>query len=58
MSYSSATVESLTDGVLMNGIVQLQTFRYRIIKCIGFKSIDRAINLDATSSSRVFSKFD
>ena len=31
---------------------------YRIIKCVGFKPIHCAINLNAVSSSRIFSKFD
>ena len=31
---------------------------HRIIKCVGFKTIHYAINLDVTSSSRVFSEFD
>ena len=31
---------------------------HRIIKCVGFKPIHCAINLDDASSSRVFSKFD
>ena len=29
-----------------------------IINCVGFKSIHCAINLDVTSSSRVFNEFD
>ena len=29
-----------------------------IIKCVGFKPIHRAINLDVTSSFKVFSKFE
>ena len=31
---------------------------HRIIKCIGFKPIHCAINLDVISSSRVFNEFD
>ena len=31
---------------------------HRIIKCVGFKPIHYAINLNTTSSSRVFSEFD
>ena len=31
---------------------------HRIIKCIDFKPINCAINLDVASSFRVFSKFD
>ena len=31
---------------------------YRIIKCVCFKPIHCAINLDATSFSKVFNEFD
>ena len=31
---------------------------HRIIKCVGFKSIHCAINLDIASSFRVFSEFN
>ena len=31
---------------------------HKMIKCVGFESIHYAINLDVTSSSRVFSEFD
>ena len=32
--------------------------QYKIIKCVGFELIHYTINLDAASSSKVFSEFD
>ena len=43
---------------MLQNLIYIYSSYHRIIKCVGFKPIYCAINLDVASSSKIFSEFD